>query len=254
MSAPADTEAATLSFARLLADALEGEPGEVPALVLHLPEWEKKHADLPPSGVGYAVRPAVLQALVGPQSQPVLDLIDFDGGAEAATAPYDGGRLVVIEFTTPQHAFDADAAVNQRLNELRAAGRPSPALYRREGNYAVFVFDATDAAAAEQLAAGVKYEKDVRWLGRNPHADAIAARHYTQTMGSMLLTTLVTAGAAILTCLGVGGIIGGVIFLRRRAQSTEREVFSDAGGMLRLELEDLNGPSVPSKLIGRGQD
>jgi hypothetical protein len=54
--------------------------------------------------------------------------------------------------------------------------------------------------------------------------------------------------------LGVGGVIGGVIFLRRRAQSTEREVFSDAGGMLRLELEDLNGPSVPSKLIGQGKD
>jgi hypothetical protein len=104
------------------------------------------------------------------------------------------------------------------------------------------------------LISGVKYEKDVRWLGRNPHADEIAARHYTQTMGSMLLTTLITAGAAILTCLGVGGVIGGVIFLRRRAQSAEREVFSDAGGMLRLELEDLNGPGVPSKLIGRGKD
>ena len=73
-------------------------------------------------------------------------------------------------------------------------------------------------------------------------------------MGNMLLTTLITAGAAILTCLGIGGLIGGFVFLRRRAQSTEREVFSDAGGMLRLELEDLNGPSIRPKLIGRGED
>ena len=70
----------------------------------------------------------------------------------------------------------------------------------------------------------------------------------------MLLTTLITAGSAILTCLCIGGIIGGVIFLRRRARSAEREVFSDAGGMLRLELEDLHAPSGAAKLIGRGED
>jgi hypothetical protein len=250
---PADAEAAALSFARLLAGALEGEPVETPALVLHLPEWEKRQEDSPPSGIGYAVRPAVLKSLIEPRGQPVLDLIDFDGGAEAATAQYDAGRLVVVEFTTPQHAFDADAAVNQRLNELRAAGQPAPALYRREGNYAVFVFDAPDAAAAEQLAAGVKYEKDVRWLGRNPHADEVAVREYTATMGGTILAVIITTGFAIVGCLAVGAAVGGVIFLRRRARLAEQEVYTDAGGMLRLNLEDLNTPPA-SRLLGQGKE
>lgn len=239
------------AFAKLFAETIEGEAGVPPILVMHLPDWEKKINE----EVGYAVTLAALQAAAG--NRPVLEVLapDFaDGTTEAVTARYGEARLVIVEFATPQHSVESDARINERIAQLRAAGQPAPTQYRREGNYSVFVFDAADASVAEQLISGVKYEKDVRWLGRNPHADEIAARHYTQTMGSMLLTTLVTAGAAILTCLGVGGIIGGVIFLRRRAQSTEREVFSDAGGMLRLELEDLNGPSVPSKLIGQGKD
>ncbi len=239
------------AFAKLFAETLEGEAGAPPILLMHLPDWEKKVNE----GVGYAVTLSALQAVAG--NRPVLDVLaqDFeDGTTEAATARYGDARLVVVEFATPQHSVESDARINERIAQLRATGQPTPTQYRREGNYSVFVFDAANAADAEQLISGVKYEKDVRWLGRNPHAYEIAARHYTQTMGNMLLTTLITAGGAILACLGVGGIIGGVIFLRRRAQSTEREVFSDAGGMLRLELEDVNTPQIRTKLIGRGED
>ena len=239
------------AFAKLFAETIEGEAGALPVLLLHLPDWEQKLEE----DAAVAVTLPALQAAAG--NRPVLEVLapDFqDGTTEAATAKYGEARLVVVEFATPQHSVEADARINERIAQLRAAGQPTPAQYKREGNYSVFVFDAPDAAAAEQLISGVKYEKDVRWLGRNPRADEIAARHYTQTMGNMLLTTLITAGGAILACLGVGGLIGGVIFLRRRAQSAEREVFSDAGGMLRLELEELNGPSVPAKLLGRGKD
>lgn len=239
------------AFAKLFAETIDGEAGALPVLLLHLPDWEQKLEE----DAAVAVTLPALQAAAG--DRPVLEVLapDFqDGTTEAATAKYGEARLVVVEFATPQHSVEADARINERLAQLRASGQPTPTQYKREGNYSVFVFDAPDAAAAGQLISGVKYEKDVRWLGRNPHADEIAARHYTQTMGSMLLTTLITAGGAILACLGVGGLIGGVIFLRRRAQSAEREVFSDAGGMLRLELEDLNGPSVPAKLLGRGKD
>jgi hypothetical protein len=247
------SEAALLSFAGQMAAALEGEPGSVPEIVLHLPEWEKKQSELAPAGVGYAVRPAVLKNLVGPKNQPVLDAIDFEGGAEAATAQYDAGRLVVVEFTTPQHAFDADTAIRKRIEGLRAAGQPAPSYYRREGNYAVFVFDAPDAAAAEQLAAGVKYEKDVRWLGRNPHADDIATREYTTLMGGTILSVLITTGLAIVVCLAIGGLVGGLVFLRRRSRLAEQEVYTDAGGMLRLNLEDLNTPPA-SGLLGQGKE
>lgn len=250
----ARTEPGLLAFAGQLAGALEGEPGDVPPLVLHLPEWERQHETLQPTGVGYAVRLPVLQALVGDRGQPVLEVIDFEGGAEAATARYEAGRLVVVEFPTPQHSVDADAAINARINELRAAGQPVPAVYRREGNYSVFVFDAPDAAAAEQLAAGVKYEKDVRWLGRNPHADEIVARQYTSAMGGAIITAVITTGLGIALCLLVGGGIGTVIFMRRRARIAEQEVYSDAGGMLRLNLEELNAPPAGAGLLRRGED
>ncbi|HEV3469947.1 MAG TPA: hypothetical protein VG148_11545 [Pyrinomonadaceae bacterium] len=235
-------------FARLLADSFEGEAGELPDLVLHLPEWEKKvNEDL-----AYAVTLPALQEAAG--RRPVLDVIDFEGGAEAVTASYGDSRLVIVEFATPQHAFDADAAVNQRIAQLKAAGQPAPTFYRREGNYSVFVFDAPDVAAAERLASGVKYEKDVRWLGRNPHADEIIARRYTSTMGGVIITTLITTGLAILLCLGIGGAIGGVVFLRRRARTDEQQVYTDAGGMQRLNLEDLNTTPASAGLLRQGEE
>jgi len=243
----ARSEEALRAFVKQFADAMPGEPGFVPVLALHLPEWDKKLRE----GVGYAVTLPVLRQEAG--ARPALDALSFDGGTEAVTAKYGDARLVVVEFPTPQHAFDADAAVTRRIEELRAAGQPVPSSYKREGNYSVFVFDAPDAAAAEKLASGVKYEKDVRWLGRNPHAEETAVRAYTTKMGGVILTTLITTGLAILVCLTVGGVIGGAIFLSRRARHAAQEIYSDAGGMLRLNIEDVNTPQT-TRILGRGDD
>ena len=220
------------------------EGGGVPVLVMHLPDWERKVNE----EYAYVLSLPELQKAAG--SQPALDAFDFDSGVEAVTAKYDAGRLVIVEFPTPQHSVDADTRINQRVAELKAAGRPIPSAYRRVGNYSVFVFDAPDPAAAESLLSQVKYEKDVRWLGRNPHADEIAMRAYTSTMGGVIMTTLITTGLAILVCLGVGGLIGGAVFLHRRSRLAAREVYSDAGGMVRLNIEDLNTPQQSAKLIG----
>jgi hypothetical protein len=236
------------AFTKALADALTGEAAFVPVLALHLPDSDKKLAD----GIGYAVSLPVLQQEAG--ARPVLDAVSFDESTEAVTAKYGDARLVVVEFPTPQHAFDADASINKRIAELSAAGQPVPSSYKRVGNYSVFVFDAPDGLAAEKLVSGVKYEKDVRWLGRNPHAEEIATRAYTSTMGGVILTTVITTGLAILLCLTVGGLIGGAIFLSRRAKHAAQEIYSDAGGMLRLNLEDLNTPPSTTKMLGRGED
>jgi hypothetical protein len=236
------------AFAKSLADALEGDAGFVPVLVLHLPEWEKKVNE----DVGYAVSLPALQRAAG--GRPVLDAIDFDKGTEAVTAAYAEARLVVVEFPTPQHSVDADARIGERIAQLRAAGEPVPSAYKRVGNYSVFVFDAPDTASAEKLISGVKYEKDVRWLGRNPHAEENAIRRYTSTMGGVIMTTLVTTGLAILLSLGVGGAIGGAVFLYRRSRQTTQEIYSDAGGMMRLNIEDLNTPPPAAKLLGHGEE
>jgi hypothetical protein len=224
-----------------------GEPGFVPVLALHLPDYGEKLRE----GVGYAVSLAALQAQAG--SRPVLEALSFDAGTEAVTAKYGEARLVVVEFPTPQHAFDADAAVTRRIEELRAAGQPVLSGYKRVGNYSVFVFDAPDSAAAENLVSGVKYEKDVRWLGRNPHEAENAIRNYTSTMGGVILTTVITTGLAILVCLTVGGLIGGAIFFSRRAKHAAQEIYSDAGGMLRLNIEDVNTPQT-TKMLGRAEE
>src|SRR2546430_11555794 len=48
-------------------------------------------------------------------------------------------------------------------------------------------------------------------------------------------TTLFRSGLILLTVLVVGTVFGTTIFLKRRKQ--QGEVFSDAGGMLRLDID-----------------
>ncbi|HVF42827.1 MAG TPA: hypothetical protein VM936_07445, partial [Pyrinomonadaceae bacterium] len=247
LSPTVENSPALRDFSKVLADSLRGESGFVPVLALHVPDWDRKLGD----DLGYAVSLAALQAQAG--SRPVLEALSFDAGTEAVTAKYGEARLVVVEFPTPQHAFDADAAVTRRIEELRAAGQPVLSGYKRVGNYSVFVFDAPDSAAAENLVSGVKYEKDVRWLGRNPHEAENAIRNYTSTMGGVILTTVITTGLAILVCLTVGGLIGGAIFFSRRAKHAAQEIYSDAGGMLRLNIEDVNTPQT-TKMLGRAEE
>lgn len=234
------------ALARLLAEGVEAGEG-VPILVLHLPEWEKTY-----EFARFAVSQPSLRAAA--PERPVLDAISFEGGAEAVSAWYGESQLVVVESTTPQHSVEMDAAINSRINELRAAGRPVPSVYKRVGNYSVFVFDAKDAAAAERLAGGVKYEKDVRWLGRNPHGDEIAQRAYTRTMTGVVVTVFKTSGLAIGLCLGIGVLFGGIVFMRRRARVSAVKAYSDGGEMLRLNLlDDVSAAQPATNLIGPGK-
>ena len=211
-----------------------------PILVRHLPEWE--------TAQGRAVYALDLPALQGAvPGQPVLEVVPFDGGTEAATADYGAaGRLVIVEFLTPQIASDADAVIKRRIDELRGAGTLVPSVYQRVGNYSVFVFGAADAGAAERLAAQVRYEKTVRWLGEDPYRFEKHNRRWINMSASVIVNTVKAAGLAIVACLGIGGLFGAVIFRRRRAQSALTESYSDAGGMMRLNLDDHT-----SDLLGR---
>lgn len=235
---------AALLLSRGLAEKIEGEAGFVPSVVLHLPEWEKKVSE----GVGYAMTLPALKEFAG--DRPALEAVSFEGGAEAATAKYGDARLVIVEFSTPQHSAENDARISERVGQLRVAGQPTPSFYGRVGNYSVFVFDAANEAAARELASGVAYEKDVRWLGPNPHEDEIVQRLYTRTMGGVIVTTLATTGVAILICLGLGGLIGTAVFIYRRTRPGAREAYSDAGGMMRLNLDDFDTPGGSAKLLG----
>lgn len=242
----ADSPDVLKSFARQLADTLDKGEGEIPVLVKHLPDWETvEHR------AAYALNLHALQDITG--QRPALEAVNFTGGADAVTATYDRTRLVIIEHTTPQLATDNDARINARISELKSNNQPTPSVYRRVGNYAVFVFDAPDEATATQLIDKIAYEQVVQWLGNNPRLLERAQREYSETTAGVILSVIKASGLSLLVCLGIGGIFGSIIFKRRRAQQAMNEAYSDAGGMLRLNLDDITTRQVdPARLLGKG--
>jgi hypothetical protein len=242
-----DNYGSLVTFARSFAETLDVGTGEIPVLVKHLPDWETAQ-----ERAVYAVTQPALKEIV--PNQPILDAVSFDGGTEAVAATYDqGARLVIVEYSTPQFAFEGDAAITARIAGLRGEGKPVPSAYRRVGNYGVFVFDAPNEAMAGELVKKVKYEKDVRWLGENPYAIERANRAWLNMSTSVIVNTVKVTGLAIVICLGIGGIFGGWVFMRRRAQAALNESFSDAGGMMRLNLDEMNVESNASRLLGQGK-
>jgi uncharacterized protein with GYD domain len=235
-----------INLAREISNSLDAGENEIPVLVKHLPDWETVQ-----DSAAFAISLPALQRAAG--NRPVLDALSFEGGAEAVTATYGPSRLVIVENTTPQLATNNDARINARLKELRDAGQPVPTAYRRVGNYCVFVFDAPDEAAAVKLIESIKYEQVVQWLGQNPYAYQRAVRQYTNTTAGVILAVLKASGLSLLFCLGVGAVFGGIVFKRRRQRQTAVEAFSDAGGMVRLNLDEMTQMEAQGKLLGPGE-
>ncbi len=216
------------------------EADGIPVLIKHLPDWENVKPRLT-----FAQDVKTLKTALG--DRPVLDLIDFSAGTEAVTAPYDAGKLLIVEYSTPQGSIDADNKINQRLAEL---GSDSGIAYRRIGNYNTFVFDASDAVAANLLIDQVKYEKNVRWLGDDPFMLRRAERAFINTTSDIFVSTVLWIvlglGIAIVT-----GVAGGVLFYNRRKQKRRLVPnFTDAGGMTRLNLDGFTADIAPDRLLG----
>jgi hypothetical protein len=117
------------------------------------------------------------------------------------------------------------------------------------GNYSVFVFDAPSEQTAKALIDQVKYEQVVQWLGDNPYILKEAQRRYVETTLGVFLAVVKASGVAALACFAVGGFFGALLFSRRRAQQRTVEAFSDAGGMLRLNIDELTPQTDPTKLL-----
>jgi hypothetical protein len=239
------SDEAMLAFARLFAEGLDKGDGDIPVLVKHLPEWEKVQGS-----ATYVVRQDELREVL--DNQPVLDAVNFEGGAEAVTATYGPSRLVIVENTTPQLATDNDARIQGKIRELREQGQSVPTAYQRVGNYSVLVFGAPDEQTAQQLIKAISYEQTVQWLGNNPRALERAQRQYTETTASIILAVLKASGLSILLCLGIGGLFGGLVFRHRRAQLAASTAYSDAGNMVRLNIDGMTAQNDPARLLGRG--
>jgi len=229
-------------FAELFEQTLSAGEGEIPVLVKHLPDWEnaQKHAL-------YLSRFSSLQPIV--PEQPVLAVLDTVADSQAVVADYGSSRLVIIEFNTPQLAGDIDRQVNAKIQELKSQNQPAPTSYRRVGNYSVFVFNAASDQAANQLIDQIKYEQVVQWLGENPYWLKEAERRYTETTLGVLIAVIKASGLTLITCFGLGFLIGAAVYARRRARQATTEAFSDAGGMLRLNLDEITPQSNPARLL-----
>jgi hypothetical protein len=243
------TPEALKSLASVLAPNLDKGDDDVPVLVKHLPDWQNTQRR-----ISYAANKNTLENVL--RNQPVLDAVNFEGGAEAAVAHYDAGTLAIIEFNTPQIATTNDHDIAAKLKELRATvppvGTSLPPAYRRVGNYAVFVFDAPNEQAANQLIDQVKYQQVVQWLGENPFAYEQATREFTETTLGVFVSVVKTSGLALVACLAAGGFFGALLFRFRRSQQRAREAYSDSDAMIRLNLDDLTPESDPARLLGRG--
>jgi hypothetical protein len=88
----------------------------------------------------------------------------------------------------------------------------------------------------------------VQWLGENPNILKRAQEEYVNTTLGVLVAVLKASGYALVACLGLGGLAGALLFTRRRSQQNA-EAFSDAGGMLRLNLDELTPETNPARLL-----
>jgi len=53
------------------------------------------------------------------------------------------------------------------------------------------------------------------------------------------VSVLKASGYALIGCLGIGGLIGALLFNYRRSHQKAVTAYSDAGGMMRLNLDEL---------------
>ena len=215
-------------FAQFKSQEVSEEDG-IPVLIKHLPDWENTR-----NRVTYTNDINDLRKVLGERT--VFQLIDFAGGTEAVTAPYEAGKLLIVEYTNPQVSVEADAQFTKLL-----AGQPQspPVFHRRIGNYSAFIFDAGDESAANALLDRIKYEKTVQWLGEDPNYRKKYERYVAITTADIFLSTTIWIlsglGLAILT-----GVVVGLLFFRSRdRRRTAMAAFSDAGGMIRLNLDEL---------------
>lgn len=215
------------------------ETDGVPVLIKHLPDWERVHDQ-----TKFATKLGELKSALG--ERPILDLIDFSAGTEAVTASYDAGKLLIIEYGSPQGSVDADTKFTTKLASDEQAGST---VYRRIGNYNVFVFDAADIAAAGALIDQVKYEKNVQWLGDNPFRIS-PERAFVLTTSDLFISTVFIILIGIGIAIGGGLITGYVFFYMREQKRAGMLSFSDAGGMTRLNLDGFTPDIVPERRLG----
>ncbi len=200
-SRAADEDSERQMFEAIKPDLVGGE-GELPPLPLHLPEADK----------------------VG-----LKDAIGFGVGAEVTTADYRSGggqmNLIIVEYYAPQSAAEGDARIRDHFNSLPQTEKDRLIL-KRVGNYVIAMSNVQDMPAAQNIVGQIKYQKKIYWAGRKftdiplefRPPDPLAVEDMTRTVKTMIRSFYWKR-------------------YRRRKLGLD-DMFSDAGGTIRLNLDD----------------
>jgi hypothetical protein len=245
-------------FAAIQQHLSEG-PFELSPLPTHLPEQHKiAESDK------YLIGPEALTRLAA--FADLKQVVNFTGGAEAVTADYHngGGRmnLLIVEYHTPQLASAGFAQLKGHYDALDPQEQ-SRRLIKRVGNYIVEAVNIADAAAAQAVIGEIKYTTRVYWEGRRYTAIPLPFRppdpallQEARRTAQFLVTVFYGIGLMMVGAVTLGVFAGGGFFYWRRYQRRRlglENAFSDAGGTIRLNLDNYLLPSKdsPAKLLGK---
>lgn len=235
--------------------------GELSPLPSHLPDENK----IPDSEI-YLVGSAALARLGG--FSDLKDVVNFSGGTEIAFAKYRNGTsefgLVIVEYHTPQLASDGYAQFQNYFGNLPEELKNNR-LLKRIGNYVVLTTSVQDKAIAEKIVSQIKYNPGVYWEGkklshiplafRPPDPFAIEEASHT---AQMILRTFYWVGVMLFVAIILGFISGWIFFYWTRYRRNKigfDDVYSDAGGSIRLNLDNyLLPPGNPNAVQNDGEN
>lgn len=242
-----------------IADAVPLKADENPSLPTYLPE-ENKIVE----SEKYMIGPVAVG--LSKEFSDLKDLIDFTGGTHAASANYQENNgnqmsLILIEYQTPQFASDGYARLNSYISSLSEESKRQRIL-KRVGNYVIEGVNVTEISTANSIVEKIKYMVKVYWEGQNLGAvpleqrppDPTALNEAVQT-GRLLFTVFYWIGLLFIGTITIGLVSGGTFFYWRRSQRRKmglENVFSDAGGIVRLNLDRLLASANENlKLLGK---
>ncbi len=211
----------------------------IPVLIKHLPDWENKK-----DSAVLVKNSDDLRNVLG--NRRIFNGIEFTQGIEAVTAPYNQGKLLIIEYNTPQSSAAADDLIRKNLDDSSET-----IFYRRIGNYNVLLLDAKDETTANALLDQVKYEKVVQWLGTNHTLFRRKERAFIEGTSDLFLSTVMLIVSIFGIAIIFGLIIGMIYFFRRDKRFAAMDQFSDAGGMTRLNLDGYTPDIISGKLLDK---
>lgn len=177
-------------------------------------------------------------------------------GTEIAYASFEqeNGKVsfLIIEHHTPQQSIAAFNKLTDYKNSLPEEEK-NKILLKREGNYIIEASDSGTSQSAKNLVDDVKYNYVVKWLNDNTPSDnngRTVASEAAKT-AKILVSVFGLIGVGMIFAV-IGGVsLGFLVFYLRRRNKLAVESYSDAGGMMRLNLDGISIRILPKTQDGK---